>query len=81
MRSAAGGALSGFAFGSGGTMLGNIRNRYNRANVDNNNYPYDTSRGDLNDVENINNKEEGPQVSDAEAPNDTPEAAPCVTFL
>ena len=75
LRSAAGGALSGFAFGSGGTMLGNIRNRYNRANVDNNNYPYDTSRGDLNDVENINNKEEGPQVSDAEAPNDTPEAA------
>lgn len=60
LRSAAGGALSGFAFGSGGTMLGNIRNRYNRANVDNNNnYPYDTSRGDLNDVENIGERSPG----------------------
>ena len=60
LRSAAGGALSGFVFGSGGTILGNIRNRYNRTNVDNNNnYPYDTSRGDLNDVENIGERSTG----------------------
>lgn len=62
MLSFVGGALGGGVFGGAGVVINNTRNRNNDIDFpidNNNNYPYDTSRGDLNDVENIGERAPG----------------------